>query len=241
MKMRRLFFAACVGLLFQGCSISDPDGISIYTDYYDFSDGLQDWKVDFADYPTGEEDSLGYELQFKYTYLPGNLSSHKGIMMSGNNHSDDLFMYMKKKISGLPANTIFTIVFEVEMASNAPSGQVVGAGGAPGESVFLKAGATTTEPKKVIDAQEGKYVLNIDKGNQLESGEDVITLGNIAVAPTTTEYTLITRSNMNTKKHFIARTNDSGELWLIVGTDSGFEGVTTVYYTRLNFIFTANY
>lgn len=236
--MWRSLIAVFVGLLFHGCSLSDPDGIAIYGDYYDFNDGMQGWKVDFADYPTGEEDSIGYELQFSYTNLPEDLSSLKGIMMSGNNHSDDLFMFMKKKISGLPAHTLFTIVFEVEIASNVASGQM-GAGGAPGESVFIKAGASNTEPKKVID--EGRYVLNIDKGNQLEGGEDVITLGTIAVAPNTTKYTLITRSNMNTSQRFVAKTNDKGELWLIVGTDSGFEGVTTVYYTKLNFVFSATY
>lgn len=240
MKKWRLLIAVLITLLFNGCSLSDPDGIDIYSDYYDFNEGMQGWTVDFADYPAGEDDSVGYELNFSYTNLPGTLASLKGIMMSGNNHSDDLFMFMKKKVSGLPANTVFTIVFQVEMASNAPTG-AMGAGGAPGESVFVKAGASTMEPKKVIDTQEDRYVLNIDKGNQFEDGEDVITLGNIAVAPSTTEYTLITRSNMNTSPRFVVKTNDKGELWLIVGTDSGFEGVSTVYYTQLNFVFSTTY
>lgn len=28
-----------------------------------------------------------------------------------------------------------------------------------------------------------------------------------------------------------------GEIWLIIGTESGFEGITTVYYTRVNVVF----
>jgi len=234
--MWRVIIVAFVGFLGAGCSLSDQPGIEIYSDYYDFNEGLDGWAMDFADYPSGDQDSAGYELQCAYVALPGDLSSMKGIMMSGNNHSDDLFMFMKKKITGLAPNKLFTIVFQVELASNAPTG-AIGIGGAPGESVYVKAGASTMEPKKVVE--QDSYVLNIDKGNQFESGEDVITLGNIAVAPNTTEYTLITRSNMNMNSRFYAQTNSKGELWLIIGTDSGFEGVTTVYYTQLNFVFSA--
>jgi len=228
--------ACLAGFLCCGCSLDDHMGMDIYSDYYNFNEGMHGWTVDFSDYPSGSEDSIGYELQFSHTALPDNLAPQKGVMISGNNHSDDLFMYMKKKITGLPANTLFTVIFQVELASNAPTG-AVGAGGAPGESVFLKAGASTIEPKKVVDQEH--YVLNIDKGNQLDSGEDVITLGHIGVAPNTTGYTLITRSNIAMNSRFYAQTNSKGELWLIVGTDSGFEGITTVYYTEFNFVFSS--
>ena len=236
MKVWRTISVVLVGFLGASCNPSDEQGIEIYADYYNFNEGLDGWTVDFTDYPNGDEDSVGYGLQFALVSLPGNLSDRTGIMMSGHNYSDDLFMFMKKKVTGLPPNKLFTVVFQVELASNAPTGES-GIGGAPGESVYLKAGASATEPKKVVERD--KYVLNIDKGNQLESGEDVITLGDIAVAPNTTEFELITRSNMDSNSLFYAQTNSKGELWLIIGTDSGFEGTTTVYYTRLNFVFTA--
>ncbi|HEY3402111.1 MAG TPA: hypothetical protein VGK59_01925 [Ohtaekwangia sp.] len=236
MKVWRAIIVVLAGFCGAGCGLSNDQGLEIYSDYYDFNEGLDGWTVDFADYPSGDQDSASYELQFAHTSLPGNLSGRKGIMMSGYNYSDDLFMFMKKKVTGLPPNKLFTIVFQIELASNAPTG-AIGVGGAPGESVYVKAGASTMEPKKVVE--QDQYVLNIDKGNQLESGEDVITLGNIAVSPNTTEYELITRSNMNMNALFYAQTNSKGELWLIVGTDSGFEGLTTVYYTQLNFVFSA--
>lgn len=236
MFFRSIFVVVFSVLIFSGCSISDAPGIRILSDYYDFNTtGPDGWTVDFADYPTGEDDSLNYELEFAYTNLPGTMSSKKGIKISGNNHSDDLFMFMKKKVTGLPPSTIFSLIIQVELASNAPTG-VVGIGGAPGESVYLKAGASTLEPKKINAGN--LYELNVDKGNQADEGEDLVNLGHIGVGPNTTDYKLIVRSNENQYQPFYVQSNSNGELWLIVGTDSGFEGTTTLYYTRLNFVFT---
>jgi hypothetical protein len=35
-------------------------------------------------------------------------------------------------------------------------------------------------------------------------------------------------------RRFAATASDTGELWLLVGTDSGFEGKTTLYYQRIS-------
>ena len=223
-----------------GCDVSaDEGGILVFTHTFDFSREQGDWVVEFSDFPANPQDSTDYELISAYTDRPANLGANqKSIMISGNNHSDDLFMFMKRKITGLSPNTDYAIVFDVELASNARKGSF-GAGGAPGESVYLKAGAIGMEPKSVIDHEQ--HVLNVDKGNQSTSGESTVTLGDIAIPDYTDQYALITRTNSGSQSPFIARANSKGELWLIVGTDSGFEGVTTVYYTRVNVIFsTAN-
>jgi hypothetical protein len=221
---------------FCGCDLdSDADGIMVFSYSFDFSQSSDNWEVDFTDFPAGV-DSSSYELKYAYTDRPANLGANqKSMMLSGNNHSDDLFMFMKRKITDLSPNTDYTLAFEVELASNAPAGSV-GIGGAPGESVFLKAGAAGTEPKKVIE--DNQYALNIDKGNQSTPGEMAVVLGNIAVPNKGENYELITRNNTATSP-FIARSNSKGEIWLIVGTDSGFEGTTTVYYTRVNVVFSA--
>ena len=226
-------------ILLFGCSLSDDNsGVSIFSTSFDFSDSDEGWKADFTDLPSNNDDSSFFELKVSHTNLPLNLGQRKGIMLSGNNHSDDLFMFIKKKIAGLIPNTTYTLVFEVELASNAPYG-AVGAGGSPGESVFLKAGASEVEPVKTI--QNENYVLNIDKGNQSTSGTDAIVLGNIATSTATSEYMLISRNSTaygaSSNDPFKVQSNSAGEIWLIVGTDSGFEGITTVYYTKVNVLF----
>lgn len=227
-------------ILLCGCSIDDDPSVSVFTASFDFSESLDDWQADFVDLPAGEDDSAFYELKFAYTTLPQNLGGKNSIMLSGNNHSDDLFMFIKRKVSGLVPNTTYTLVFEVELASNAPQGSV-GAGGSPGGSVFLKAGASKIEPVKTVE--DGRWVLNIDKGNQSSHGQNAIMLGDIAIPPNSTDYTIISRSNVASSSTpvFMAQTNSAGEIWLMVGTDSGFEGVTTLYYTKINIVFSASY
>ena len=65
----------------------------------------------------------------------------------------------------------------MEFATNAPSG-CVGVGGAPGENVWIKAGATDIEPESVLDSS--LPVVNIDKGNRSTSGENAFVLGDVA-------------------------------------------------------------
>jgi hypothetical protein len=235
--MKKVLFCTLIVMSIAGCSMQDDStGFLISADASDFSVGLEGWVGDFADYPTGSGDSAFYELRFEYTNRPSNLGpAQKAILLSGNNHSDDLFMFIKKKVAGLRPNTEYIMVFDVEFASNAEK-NYVGVGGAPGESVYVKAGASSIEPRKIVDGDF--YRLNIDKGNQSNSGSDMIVIGNIAVD--SQEYNLTTRSNSNQNFQFRATSNSSGELWLIVGTDSGFEGTTTLYYTKVNVVFSTS-
>lgn len=225
----------CIAVFFGLLACSDDmynDGFYILNYWVDFNESEDGWVGDFADYPATAYDSAEYGLKIEHAPLPANLSSNrKALLVSGNNYCDDLFMFIKKKIGGLQPSTEYTIVFSVEMASNAPTGSVDGE--KPGEGVFLKAGAVSSEPKKVIDGNF--YRMNIDKGNQLLSGEDMKTIGDISVAPTTDTYTLITRSN-SAAPPLIVRSNSKGELWLIIGTDSDFEGLTSIYYTGVNVV-----
>ena len=63
----------------------------------------------------------------------------KGIFLSGNNHSDDLFMFIKRPIDKLMPNTDYNLSFHVTIESNVSQGEF-GIGGSPGESVFFKVG-----------------------------------------------------------------------------------------------------
>ncbi len=229
-----LKFAVVGFMIVMGaCSMPEQE-ITVFSISYLFKDSDEGWKGDFADYPEG--DSINYELFFKHDTLPENLNANatiKGLHISGNNGSDDLFMFIKKKISGLRPNTTYNLLFNVKFASDAPT-EAVGVGGAPGESVYLKAGATLVEPMKELET--GMYRMNIDKGNQAEDGPDMINIGNIGVSATTTEFTVITRNN-NSSNSFVITTDALGEIWLIVGTDSGFEGTTTLYYTQIDVLF----
>ncbi len=89
-----------------------------------------------------------------------------------------------------------------------------------------------TEPQKVKDSTNAnQWTLNWDKGNQSSGGKNAVVLGTVGIEGNDYKYQIIKRTNQQAP--FSAKTNDKGELWLLVGTDSGFEGVTTLYYTQI--------
>ncbi|MDN5214392.1 hypothetical protein QQ020_20095 [Fulvivirgaceae bacterium BMA12] len=225
-----LFFAL---LIFNvGCSEDDNAPVKKTMSLkFEFASDKEGWTEGFADYPQGEESS--YELSYTHANLPDELDTSQGsLKISGNNHSDDLFMYIKRKITGLTPNGSYQVKFNVEVASNAPS-NAFGVGGAPGESVYLKAGATTGEITTTVD-NSGHHRMTLDKGNQEEDGKDMVLIGNVANGTDKDQYVLISKSN---KDAFPVTADSNGELWVVIGTDSGFESVTTLYYNKISILF----
>lgn len=198
---------------------------------YEFTQDTEGWVGDFADYPT--EDNEFYELTFRHDSLPSPLDTTDGaLLLSGSNLSDDLFMFIKKKIEGLTPNTSYTVKFNAEVATNAPDGSV-GIGGSPANSVYIKVGATSVEPIPIVDV-DNYFRMNIDKGNQSQSGRDMIVIDDFANRSENFVYQLKTIQNQQIIE---VTTGAQGSCWLILGTDSGFEGKTTIYFNRIQATF----
>ncbi|MFM7328297.1 MAG: hypothetical protein ACKO3B_06150 [Bacteroidota bacterium] len=223
--------------LMMGCKEDDGNSAIAVTKDFTFESGAEEWQVGYADYPSdlSLSDSLQlYEMSYGHGPLPAEIQPpQKGIRIRGANRSDDLFMYLSRKITGLRGNTDYAVTFEIQLASNAPT-NAVGIGGAPGEGVVLKAGAVATAPKLKKD-EIGWYRPDLDKGNQSIGGKDLIVLGNIGVKDDTRQYELITRTSPTPQP---VRSDANGNLWLMAGTDSGFEGRTELYYARIKVAFT---
>lgn len=198
---------------------------------FDFRNGAQGWRGGFTDYPAGQEEF--FELESGIRQLPSEIGSGTGFLLSGNNHSDDLFMFLKRRLSaadGIAANQTYQVRLRIVVASNAPSG-AFGIGGSPGESVYLKAGASGAEPRPVV--RKGEVHLNVDKGNQSHGGKAasvVGTIGNGTEPGGADPYISLTRTHVH---EFQATASSAGDLWLMVGTDSGYEGTTALYYQRI--------
>jgi hypothetical protein len=179
---------------------------------YDFETDFQGWLCDFADYNVG--DSALWHLSYKRDTMPQIRPIQYGIIMKGDNFSDDLFFFTRRKITGLSANAAYKIAYSIDIVTNMPPD------GIGGGELTLKAGATTIEPVKIISSS--MYRMNIDKGNQSQPGPDMDTLGHINhTAPGNRSYHLGTFTNAN---HLFQRTaNANGEMWLVVGAESAFE------------------
>ena len=141
-----------------------------------FEDDAEGWTVGFADLPVNHDQSI-YELDSGYRPLPDGLEG-SGVYIQGHNRSDDLFMFLKRQVGGLRPNAAYAVSVSIDLATNVPAG-LFGIGGSPGESVFVKAGASTIEPETVED-DNGYRRMSIDKGNQANGGEAAVVLGNVA-------------------------------------------------------------
>jgi hypothetical protein len=192
------------------------------------------WTGGFADYPVGEEEM--FELVAEPRVLPHEVErTGQGFHLAGTNRSDDLFMFMKRRVGGLRPNRVYRATFRVEFATEAPSG-CVGVGGPPGEAVWVKAGATAEEPVPVVD-QVGTtdyYAMNVDKGNQAVGGSDAVVLGDIANTNTDCLDWRWEMKTLQSERGELEVTADGqGRVWLLIGTDSGFESRTRLYYASV--------
>ena len=201
---------------------------------FDFRNGAQGWEAGFAEYSPEME---GMMLEGEIRPLPSELGVNgTGYYLEGMNRADDLFMFLKRRLGtddGVVPGQQYRVMFTIVFASNAPSG-AVGIGGAPGESAYLKAGASPVEPEVVLDSDTGYCLTNVDKGSgNGDSGKAASVIGNIAnglSAEASPRYLSLKRQHVY---EYTVTASPDGELWLLVGTDSGFEGLTGIYYQRI--------
>lgn len=220
-------------LCLPGCSDDPRDPSEPLTVRADFSTGQHGWAAGFADYPVGNDEIFMFESD--YRNLPAPLdTSQRALFISGVNRSDDLWMYWKGQIIGFAPNTHYRARFDVEFATNVPSG-CIGVGGSPGESVWVKAGATAIEPESVVVS--GWYRMNIDKGNQSTSGQNGVVLGDVANSQTCGQQPQWELKQVTSMETIEVTADADGRVWLFVGTDSGFESGTEIYYTWVEVTF----
>lgn len=221
-----------IGVSLLGCSLVDDSGESLERSFT-FEEGREGWTGAFSDFSEVQESSMA--LTFERRRLPGEVDSTRfGLYLSGRNISDDLFMFLKREMTGLAPETTYELRLRMQIASASPSG-CVGIGGPPGEAVYLKVGAASQEP--VRELQDGDYRLSVDKGNQSNAGDRAVVVGNAANGSpecSDTPYRMIERDNL--EDPLSVRTDGEGSAWIFVGSDSGFEGTTSLYYDRIDVV-----
>ena len=189
---------------------------------------LGGWEAGFADYsPVTDVRAIG-----EIRPLPPEAGDGNAWYLSGWNYSDDLFMFLRRRLTVAP-NQNYLVDFTVTFATNAGA-ECGGIGGAPGESVYLKMGASPNRPEPVL--VDDHFRLNIDKGNQAQSGVHASLAGNIsAEVPTPCGDDAPFSTVVRTHSHpYAIPSSATGELWLMIGVDSGFEGFNQIYFQRMD-------
>jgi len=199
---------------------------------WSFVSTAQGWTGNFTDYTVGMETGIGF--QSGWAPIPPPLTTAGGFKLSGNNSSDDLWMFASRGLTsashGIVANALYDVTMTVWVASNAPTG-CIGTGGAPGESVWLKGNVVATQPRKVISG--GEALFNLDKGNQAEIGPQALSFGDLANGDPCEDpprYKLLVRTATRPTP---VRATSAGNLWIYLGSDSGFESRSTYFIDQV--------
>lgn len=227
--LKRQFFVGVWLIFLASCHQGQDSAPWQQRYFFDFSAASDAWTPVFADYPVGQD--AFHELAFAWSELPAPLQELSGVYLSGHNHSDDLLMMIKTALPPVKANTFYRLSLSMEIATNAGK-NCIGIGGAPGESVYIKAGASPLEPTRL--EQNGTWRTSIDLGQQANPGAYSAVLGDAASTQTdcnNTQYELKTLT-LPPESAFQLQTDDTGIVWLYFLSDSGFEGKTTLYFTR---------
>jgi hypothetical protein len=216
----------------NGDGDGDGDNGDVVELTFDFNDGDQNFVAGFSDYSQSTDD---LELDSGINTLPAELGEGTGFMLQGHNRSDDLFMYLSREIGfeeGLVPGQAYRIGFAVHLGSSAQAG-CFGIGGAPAESVYFKVGAAPFEPTVSLEGDD--YVINVDKSNQAQGGTQMSVAGDISNEVECGSEEELYREIEREHVHDTPVTADeNGRLWLILGTDSGFEGLTRLYYLSVH-------
>jgi len=193
--------------------------------------------------PIPEDDTSGadethWRLQSGIFPLPDGLPGF-GYLVQGTNHSDDLDMYLVRRFGpdqGFRPNSNYKVQVTVDLAGDAPR-NAIGIGGDPELHVqaVLATGFVPTRFK--VDSED--WVRHL---MPLESFPRTLVATNgvcdASEEATTDRCDLQSRIPFELKKGkpssvLQVRTDSSGRFWLMVGSHSGFEGFTGIYYTRI--------
>lgn len=223
---------AVLGLLSAGGCFSIPtEGQNDLFVEYRFTTEEPEWSTDFVDFPASQEADVAFIGEYR-ALPPGLGISGLAAYLSGNNISDDLFMFWKRPLTGLRPNGLYDVTIAVDFVTN--HGRDCQVGNAV--SVWIKAGLVPGEPRRVLDGGN-YYRLNVDKGQQANGSGNVLVMGDIRNGQPGCSATAPFAVNRHTSaRHALrVRASEDGGFWVLFGTESGFESPHEIYFTRVRF------
>lgn len=238
MKTIALIISGVMAFSFYSCNndedtIDGPVGDEGVELSYDFEAGDEGWNAALANIPADDEDL--YEFDVDHTTSPVD-DEDGALYFSALNPNEDLFMFASKQISGLDPNTQYTVSYTIDLAPSVvidTTGLVVDTTDAPAlenDTVFIKAGATGEEPETEIDENDFLDFIGIDIGEPGVDGADFVVLGSFSADTTDVGFT---EQTVSTESPFPVMTNDNGDLWLLIGTESS-GNFTEIYISNVD-------
>lgn len=188
-----------------------------------FQRDAEDWTGDVALFKNGQQDTIAFNI--KQGKIPGSTdSTSRGLSVSGKNIGDNLFLFIKKKITGLDPALTYKVAYQINIGTSYPDTV-----GSAGRLIFIKAGASPNEPVKEL--KNNYYNVSIDLGSLSQSGAEMMYLGTAGNGLDSVAYRSIVRTNANLAVE--VKPNAAGEIWLCVGAETSYKGLIQLYYDRI--------
>lgn len=217
--------------LIVGCDLVESESPTTTYDF-DFADVDHGWEALFTGYPVGGDEKM--EFTTDHRSLPDSSAlSGKGLFIGATNRSDNVKMLFRRQIEGLTPGQTYEVRFIVRFATRVPSG-CAGIGGPPGEAVRVLADASVHRPEAFVNDQD-QYRLNLQyRHNTPQEWYERVQMGNIANSRDCEEGRRFEMKELTSGVgHATVTADEAGQAWLLFGTRSGFEGRTSLYYTRV--------
>lgn len=233
-----IIISLCALSLLAGCdtkSTEEPGGKKIVFQA-DFAEDSQGFEPIFADYSIDDDGLDKYGMEFRYDEIPVSGEESYGLYIASSNRSDDIFMGYVKELAGFDASTEYTFDISFKLATKVEGG-LMGIGGSPGEAVFVKTGIASEYPI-VGTAEDGvERIINVDIGSQSQGGNDLAVVGDMTKPDGVAEGFVFKEISIACT----AKANAEGHVYLIIGTDSGFEGFTEYYLDDITVMYMEKY
>jgi hypothetical protein len=216
-------------LTLLACEPSATAPALTFTDDFQGESGA--WVAGFSDVDA----ALAEHVQFEGTVVGHPLHMVKlSLYLYGNNISDDLFMFWKRRVEGLVPGASYDVRMELDYATQYQDGCDAGVGPA----VLIKMGASTQEPR-VVEIADGSLRMTIDKGEQFEEGSAIRILGDHrnGVPGCATDAPFAERSRSSGARSVRVTADNQGAVWVIVGTESAFEVANAIHFSRVRYVF----
>jgi len=180
-----------------------------------------------------------------------NTTFNTGYNLMFNNSDGGASMGLIKRLWGLLPNTSYNLNFTLLFASNVGVNcTATGDIGSPGEDVILKVGAIGVEPELGLDGNVWRWRNFVDGPFGQESNNAMIaglfgTPASNSCSSLNTTFFLESRNvssnrtmngNITANPTFNFTTNNDGELWVLVETQSIFQSVTSIWWVGIDLI-----
>lgn len=242
-----VFIATLVLIGCGGGSASNPEPTPIApinpptTVSYEFNEDLSDFEVNSADHRV--EHITNDKIEIELSTLPEPFEYRQGLKFKWENYSDDMKGFIVRKFDEFEVGEEYEVTFEVDLVTYI-SYECGGIGGSPSESVVIKGAILNYKPERSVQGDPFEYYrVNVqDSQNGRSEGDEVVFIGDIGL-PTACVldpelWIWESKTISNEEKFYFNYIEDNqGGPWLYISMDSGFEGVTEVYYTGLRVIY----